>query len=659
MGKNFFELQRFAGVSPQEVIKKFMGSLDQTNNSDIVASLNEAVRVASGGYFTTFQQAIDKMVSDCGEIGNANEFLLNKCGINLYNEDTGAITGSDAGGSITKTAESIVPEQGSLEDNYLNNPFDTLIVNGLTISLSKFDSNGNGYGIPYSELNSDAEKFIWHAMNQWWAGGALNLIAESYGDNFSFNDNSSATVKKLSFGLVNNGDNGVPASTVNASVDDGSTVGLSLWLNMNYSSDIDFSNPNGSSSDGSKKYLDRSLAHEFTHAVMAANINHYSHLPAFIAEGMAELTVGIDDYEDKRENMLNFAANPNSLSSALNLNSPDGDQYSAGYMFLRYLAKQGSEHYGESTETVTGETINNTTANVTVQGTSGGDTIHNSGANVQVYSGAGTDIVRNSGANAHIDSGNDSDMIHNSGANAQIHGGEGSDIVHNSGANAYIDGGNGNDTMYSSGKNATFVYTSGNDTISNYSSWDKVNFAAECTGWFTQDNAVYLNSARGTLKIDNARDKMLEVADGGGNILAHVMMLSGGGIFDGRSFGEFVVAVGSDNFANQLFAGQAGSSMWGGRGSSDDELYGNLGIDEYVYSYGNGHDNIFQSGNEDTLNLMNVRLEQISGAALTDNGSYLQFTDGGSLNISGRVGTFIVSGQSYGADYQSKTWYAK
>ncbi len=136
-----------------------------------------------------------------------NDFLLDKCGINLYNEDTGAITGADAGGSVTKTAESIVPEEGNLEDNYLNNPFDTLNVNGLTISLSKFDSDGNGYGIPYNELDSDAEKFIWHAMHQWWASGALNLISESYGDNFSFNDNSSATVKKLSFGFVNKGDN--------------------------------------------------------------------------------------------------------------------------------------------------------------------------------------------------------------------------------------------------------------------------------------------------------------------------------------------------------------------------------------------------------------------------------------------------------------------
>jgi len=51
------------------------------------------------------------------------------------------------------------------------------------------------------------------------------------------------------------------------------------------------------------------------------------------------------------------------------------------------------------------------------------------------------------------------------------------------------------------------------------------------------------------------------------------------------------VIVGSDNISNQIFADAAGSSLYGGRGNSNDDLYGNLGIDEYIYSYGNGNDN--------------------------------------------------------------------
>lgn len=131
-------------------------------------------------------------------------------------------------------------------------------------------------------------------------------------------------------------------------------------------------------------------------------------------------------------------------------------------------------------------------------------------------------------------------------------------------------------------------------------------------------------------------------------------------MIDGRGYGgAYEVIVGSDNVSNQIYADTAGSSLWGGRGSSNDDLYGNFGIDEYVYSYGNGQDNIFQSGNEDTVNLMNISLDQITTAQILDNGVNLKFTDGGALNISGQVGTFKLGGQSYQANYQNKSWSQK
>ena len=42
-----------------------------------------------------------------------------------------------------------------------------------------------------------------------------------------------------------------------------------------------------------------------------------------------------------------------------------------------------------------------------------------------------------------------------------------------------------------------------------------------------------------------------------------------------------------------------------------------------------------------------------------DGGVNLKFTNGGVLNISGQVGTFILGGQRFGADYQNKSWFAK
>lgn len=159
-------------VTAQEVIKKFMKSLDDTYNSGVEA-LDEAVSVASGGYFTNIQSAITSMVNDCKSASSASAFLKNKCDINLDNSDTGAITGYDAGGSKTvKTAYSIVPEEGNLDTNFTDTSFS---VNGVTFTL---------YDPKYS-LTDPLKKYIWQGFKTWWAKSVIDLITESYGDNYS------------------------------------------------------------------------------------------------------------------------------------------------------------------------------------------------------------------------------------------------------------------------------------------------------------------------------------------------------------------------------------------------------------------------------------------------------------------------------------------
>ena len=88
-----------------DIIKKFMYYLDNTIYTGNTA-IDKAVNYATGGYFKNFSAAINQMVSDCKSAANADTFLRNYCGIILGNSDTGAITGSDAGGSKTKTPES-------------------------------------------------------------------------------------------------------------------------------------------------------------------------------------------------------------------------------------------------------------------------------------------------------------------------------------------------------------------------------------------------------------------------------------------------------------------------------------------------------------------------------------------------------------------------
>ena len=206
----------------------------------------------------------------------------------------------------------------------------------------------------------------------------------------------------------------------------------------------------------------------------------------------------------------------------------------------------------------------------------------------------------------------------------------------------------------------TYTYNGGNKIINNYNSGEILSFAASYTDWTTDNNDLVINAAEGSVRITDANNKLVEVADANGNVNAHVYKADNyEGAIDGRGYGAYEVITGSDNVSNQIYAAESGSSLWGGRGNSNDDLYGNLGIDEYIYSYGNGQDNIFQSGNEDTIHLLNISLNQISGAEIKDNGVNLKFTDGGSLNISGQVGTFALGGQHYGVNYQSKTWYAK
>ena len=94
-----------------DVVKNFMTALSNTQYIGNDA-LYQAIRSCSR--FGNIQDAINNLVNDCRNAGSVSNFLINSCGIILDNEDTGAITGSDAGGSTVKNSYSVVPEYGDL-----------------------------------------------------------------------------------------------------------------------------------------------------------------------------------------------------------------------------------------------------------------------------------------------------------------------------------------------------------------------------------------------------------------------------------------------------------------------------------------------------------------------------------------------------------------
>lgn len=334
-------------ATQQEVIKKFMASLDNTNLSSETA-LNAVIKYATNYKCYTIQEVIDAMIKDCQNAKSADDFLKTYCGINLDNDDTGAITGSDAGGSIEKTAESIVPEKGMLIEFTNGSWFTT--EDGLIVMLGERiapkDESDNMREKYFEEL-SEQEIYIWRAIYTWWIEGGLKLISDSYGDNYSF-ASTTATTKKLWIVFDYYEDD--PDSTELTATWGGpvharrSTNDIKIHVNMKYYNNIDMTSEDGKSEDASL-YFDRCMAHELTHAVMRTSINYHDYLPAFVKEGMAELTHGIDEF--KTNDIEKLAGDYSLLAQSLvfdeepvTISGVDNPSYAGGYMFLRYLARQ-------------------------------------------------------------------------------------------------------------------------------------------------------------------------------------------------------------------------------------------------------------------------------------------------------------------------------
>lgn len=201
-----------------------------------------------------------------------------------------------------------------------------------------------------------------------------------------------------------------------------------------------------------------------------------------------------------------------------------------------------------------------------------------------------------------------------------------------------------------------FSYDGGENVISNYKSADKIIYSTDFTGWNLSGDDLILNSSSGKLYLRDARDKLVNVADAEGNIVAYEYMASGAGEIDGAGFDKFAVIIGADNASNNITAGNSGSSLWGGYGGTEDILTGGEGQDTFSYGYGNGNDTINNAESKDAVNLFSITLEQIVSAEITDSGVNLKFTDGGSLTVGGQAENFILGSQTYRADYQNKSW---
>lgn len=340
-------------LTQQNVIKSFMKALDESTLlvKSVEKALDAAVKYASNNKYKTWKGLLDSFIGDVRKHGSkegitfeqinkgdgrtvlvpkaeTHAFLTEYCGIDLKNEDTGAITGFDAGGGIVKTAKGVVQENGTMAD--LKEPAaKTTTINGLTFH--------------WPETNNTTQKTIISAINTWWAKEGLSLIDDSYGLNFK---EKGTTVSDIDVRFVNE-ETDTLADVRYVFNEKGITNRLVLNINMQNYNKINLKDVSGYAGETSG-YLDRTLAHELTHAVMAANITGFNNLPDCIQEGAAELVHGIDDFRTLDIIALAQVSNVDSLQEALYNMDPYTSyeiNYAGGYMLQRYFAKQVSDSF--------------------------------------------------------------------------------------------------------------------------------------------------------------------------------------------------------------------------------------------------------------------------------------------------------------------------
>ena len=269
-------------------------------------------------------------------IANSSNSSVNPISVNL--EDVSGTSGSFSLLTTARTATF----QDSLASGDVGNvtsefPLVTSFkTHGLTVELwgAATDSEASTVSPLTLDTMSAAQKNIFAGLYKWWVKEALKLNEDSF--DFSFN---SPVAKNSNIKVFFYTDT---SSTLAFVRNSGNGKDLQLGINMSHYSNISSTDFNGSGSS----LLDRTIAHEFTHAIMAASVHNFNNLPQFFNEGIAELVHGIDDERGHRIWELAGAGSDSSkLSAALSLtdtSTANNDSYAAGYMFLRYFANKAA-----------------------------------------------------------------------------------------------------------------------------------------------------------------------------------------------------------------------------------------------------------------------------------------------------------------------------
>ena len=228
-----------------------------------------------------------------------------------------------------------------------------------------------------------------------------------------------------------------------------------------------------------------------------------------------------------------------------------------------------------------------------------------------------------------------SNMLIASGNGSSLYGGKGE-------SDNTLQGGDGQDT---------FLYTNGSGIIKSATTGDKVNFGAESyEGFRFSNDDVIISSNEGELLVQSIRNEVIDIADGSGNVTAHVYMSGNGGDINGNTIGGYLVMSGANEQSNIITAGNEGGSIYGGNGA-EDTLIGGDGADCFMFGYNSGFDTIFGAYSNDFINLMDVTLDNITSLSVTAGSTQISLASGAQLTVDGHNGAgFLIQGKMYDAD---------
>ena len=203
-----------------------------------------------------------------------------------------------------------------------------------------------------------------------------------------------------------------------------------------------------------------------------------------------------------------------------------------------------------------------------------------------------------------------------------------------------------------------YSYGGGKAIIADYQTGQKINYSAEYAGLSFADNNLSINSTSGSLTIQNARDKLIEVADSAGNTTAYGYISSDEGELDGSNYDKFEVIGGGNELTNIITAGSGGSSLWGGTGGAD-TLTGGNGQDIFFFGKNDGADIINNAASSDVVNLYDVSLSDIVAANISGNAVSATFNTGATLQINSAENlssTFRLADSSWKYNHRSNQW---